>query len=194
MTHITPESRQSIYLPASQAGVRGGKFVAERSGGVSDPDVPSDIVNREPPRDGQLASAGNPYASSLDTVRDQVGNPWTTHPVTGGQALTVSLAFGELTKIRRVSAYLTKASWDDLQPLTRTQFDLKSPLYRRTYTAAPYTNANEEIPVGLVASNPLQFSFNLAPRAVGHHVLLLEIDHPDSGDATYQVIDLRYTN
>ncbi|WP_406503259.1 lytic polysaccharide monooxygenase [Streptomyces sp. NBC_00212] len=191
---ITPPSRQATYLTASQAWLRGGKFIDQKSGGISDPDVPSDIVNREPPRDGQIASAGNPFAFKLDGVRDEFGNEWNASPVRNGDAFTVDITFGGAVKIRRISAYLTQANWDSNQPLTRAQFDLASPVYRRAFSAAPYSEADEEIPVGLVAPTPLTFSFNLPQRSVGHHVVLLEIDHPDSGDATYQVIDLRFVS
>ncbi|MCD9899075.1 lytic polysaccharide monooxygenase [Streptomyces sp. MT29] len=191
---ITPASRQSIYLYGDQVGVRGGKFINTTIGGQSDRDVPSDIVNRTPPPDGQIASAGNPYASKLDGVRDEYGNEWKTHSVRNGEAMTVSLRGLDATKIRRVSAYMTKANWDPSQGLARAQFDLDNQAYTHTYNCAPYYQCDDELPWGLRPSNPHEFSVNLPYRSVGHHVLLLEIDHPDSGDATYQVVDLRYVN
>ncbi|MFD9473999.1 lytic polysaccharide monooxygenase [Streptomyces goshikiensis] len=190
---ITPASRQSIYLYGDQVGVRGGKFINTTLGGQSDRDVPSDIVNRMPPPDGQIVSAGNPYASKLDGVRDEYGNEWHAHSVRNGEAMTVSVR-GLASKIRRVSAYMTKANWDPFQRLTRAQFDLSNPAYTRTYTCAPYYQCDGELPWGLTPPNPHEFSFNLPYRSLGHHVILLEIDHPDSGEATYQVIDLRYVN
>ncbi|MGW8877644.1 lytic polysaccharide monooxygenase [Streptomyces mirabilis] len=191
--HIAPESRQRKYLMQNQAAVRGGKFIKAKSGGLSDPDVPSDIVNREPPQDGQIASAGNPYAFKLDGVRDEYGNEWNTNPVTNGQAITVAMSL-PMSKVRRVSAYITKSHWDPYQVLARAQFDLDHPVYSRAYTCAPYFNCNEELPSGPITPAPLAFSFALPQRSVGHHVVLLEIDDPTSGDAIYQVIDLRYTN
>ncbi|WP_330332563.1 lytic polysaccharide monooxygenase [Streptomyces sp. NBC_00536] len=190
---ISPESRQSTYLTQNQAGVRGGKFIKSTTGGLSDPDVPSDIVSRTPPPDGKIAGADNPYAYKLDGVRDEFGNAWNASPVADGQAVTVKISL-PLSKIRRISAYLTKPNWDALQVLTRVQFDLDNPVYARTFTHAPYFTGDEEIPAGLTPTDPLEFSFNLPQRPVGHHVLLLEFDDPASGDALYQVIDFRYTN
>ncbi|WP_406340262.1 lytic polysaccharide monooxygenase [Streptomyces sp. NBC_00648] len=194
LVSITPESRQTTYLMPAQVNTRGGKFITTTDGGQSDADIPSDVVNRTPPPDGKIASAGHPFAFKLDGTRDEYGNPWNTHPVRNSQALTIAMTFGGKVKVRRVTAYLTKANWDNQQVLTRAQFDLANPAYTRTYPAAPYSAADEELPDGLVAPTPMTFSFNLPQRQVGHHVLLLEIDHPDSGDATYQVIDFRYTN
>ncbi|WP_371589234.1 lytic polysaccharide monooxygenase [Streptomyces virginiae] len=159
---------------------------------TSDRDVPSDIVNRTPPADGQIASAGNPFASKLDGVHDEYRNPWNSHHVRSGDALTIEAAFEGTVKVRRVTVYITNVNWDPTQRLTRAQLDLGNPIYARTYPAAPYFAADDELPAGLVAPKPLAFSFNLPPRPVGHHVLLLEIDHPDSADATYQVLDLNY--
>nr|WSW49880.1 lytic polysaccharide monooxygenase [Streptomyces sp. NBC_01001] len=193
LTFMSPESRQKKYLLPSQAAVRGGKFIKSTAGGLPDSDVPSDIVNRTPPQDGQIASAGNPYAFKLDGVLDEFGNGWNASPVTNGQAITVQMTL-PVPKIRRISAYATTLNWDHTQLLSRAQLDLDNPVYTRTYPAAPYFNANEEIPVGLVPPNPLTFSFNMPQRPVGHHVVLLAIDLPDSGDAVYQVIDFRYTN
>ncbi|MER5728879.1 lytic polysaccharide monooxygenase [Streptomyces sp. NPDC002138] len=192
LKYMSPESRQVKYLMANQAAVRGGKFIRATEGGVSDPDVRSDIVNRLPPRDGQIASAGNPYAFKLDGVRDEFGNEWSTHPVRSGDSVTVSLAFDEQVKVRRVVAYLTKANWDRKQPLSRASFDLLNPVYLRSYPAAPYQEANKPIPNGLVAPTPFEFSFNLPARPVGHHVALFEFDDPGSADAFYFVIDWGY--
>ncbi|MFD9573472.1 lytic polysaccharide monooxygenase [Streptomyces sp. NPDC059982] len=190
---MSPESRQVKYLMPNQAFVKGGKFFRATEGGVSDPDVPSDIVNRLPPPDGRIASAGNPYAFKLDGVRDEFGNAWGANPVMGGNAIEISVGFELPVKVRRVVAWMTKPNWNATQELSRASFDLLNPVYRRTYPAAPYQEANKPIPEGLVAPTPLSFSFNLPPRPVGHHVLLLEFDDPGSGDAGYQVIDLRYT-
>ncbi|MFE3527016.1 lytic polysaccharide monooxygenase auxiliary activity family 9 protein [Streptomyces sp. NPDC059161] len=191
---ISPESRQAKYLTKAQAGTRGGKFITRPFGEVSDPDVPSDIVNRPPPQDGQIASAGNPFAAKLDGLVDEFGNPWRTTPVTSGRALAVVVQIDEPVKVRRVIAYITKPNWDPTRVLTRAQFDLGNPVHTRTYPAVPFQSANSPIPVGLVASKQLEFGFSLPTRPVGHHVLLVEFDLPDSGDAFYQVIDLRYTN
>ncbi|WP_406346851.1 lytic polysaccharide monooxygenase [Streptomyces sp. NBC_00648] len=190
---ISPESRQSKYLTQNQAGVRGGKFIKSTTGGLSDPDVPSDNVSRTPPPDGKIASADNPHAYKLDGIRDEYGNPWNTNAVTNGQALAVKISL-PMPKIRRISAFMTKSNWDNSQVLSRLQFDLNNPVYTRTYNCAPHFDCNEEIPNGLAPTDPLEFSFNMPPRTVGHHVLLLEFDDPTSGDALYQVIDFRYTN
>ncbi|MGO4460584.1 lytic polysaccharide monooxygenase [Streptomyces sp. M-16] len=190
---ISPESRQSKYLMQNQAGVRGGKFITSTTGNVSDRDVPSDIVNRTPPPDGKIASADNPYAYKLDGLRDEYGNEWNANPVANGQAVPVKISL-PLAKVRRISAFITKPDWDNHQVLTRAQFDLDNPVYLQTYRAAPHFDANEEIPHGLIPTNPLEFSFTMPQRSVGHHVLLLEFDDPSSGDALYQVIDFRYTS
>ncbi|MEV8015881.1 hypothetical protein AB0O76_05905 [Streptomyces sp. NPDC086554] len=46
----------------------------------------------------------------------------------------------------------------------------------------------------LIVTGPLEFSFNLPQRTVGRHVLLVEIDLPDTADVIYQSIDINYTN
>ncbi|MFF1481680.1 lytic polysaccharide monooxygenase [Streptomyces sp. NPDC058301] len=178
---IIPESRQTRYLDAAQAGVRSGKFIRTLDGGVSDPDVSSDTVNNTPPRDGQIASAGDAFASKLDRVRDAFGNPWTAHSVRSGQEMALKASVEG--RVRRVAVYITKLGWDSGQVLTRAQLDLHSPLYVRSYAAAIEGSSGD-----------LTASFDLPDRPSGHHVLLLEIDHPDTGDATYQVIDLGYVS
>ncbi|MEU4730736.1 lytic polysaccharide monooxygenase [Streptomyces sp. NPDC023588] len=191
ISRISPESRQMIYLGTAQAGVKGGKFITETAGNRLDPDVPSDIVNRTPPQDGRIASADNPFAFKLDGPTDEFGNEWKAHSVRSGDAVAFSIGFDSPVKVRRVTAYITKQNWNPSQALTRAQFDLPNPPYRRTFPAAPYHDANERIPVGVVAES-LEFALNLPRRAAGRHVLLLEIDHPDGTEATYQVIDLNY--
>ncbi|MFD9271599.1 lytic polysaccharide monooxygenase [Streptomyces goshikiensis] len=189
---VTPESRQTTYLLNALAAVKGGKFITTTSGGQPDPTASGDVVNRTPPSDGHIASAGNLLALALDGATDAFGNPWHKSNVRSGDTFSPTVQFGGSVKVRRVTVYSTKANWDPQQPLTRAQFDLTNPLYARTYTCAPYQACNDEIPVGLVASEPISIGFNLPQRPVGHHVLLMEIDHPDTTDATYQVIDLNY--
>ncbi|MCJ0875187.1 lytic polysaccharide monooxygenase [Streptomyces sp. AP-93] len=190
---VTPKSRQMIYLPEFRAEVSAGKFIEEQASGQSDRDIPSDMVNGQPPVDGRIASAGNPFASKLDGIQDESGNPWKAMAVQSGQAIPFSLTFDRQVKIRRVRVFITKADWDSGQSLSRRSFDLFNPLYSRTCSAAPYWEANGEVPEGLIAPSPFEFSLNLPVRSVGRHTLLLEIDYPDNGDALYQVFDLQYT-
>ncbi|WKU42735.1 lytic polysaccharide monooxygenase [Streptomyces sp. VNUA116] len=186
------QSRQEKYLMPGQYPLSRGKFIRETNSGISDPEFPADIVNNTPPQDQRIASADNPHALKLDGVLDEDGQPWTADRAKSGQAITLSYPLS-VRLIRRSVVYITKPSWDPQNKLTRAQFDLDNPVLTNTYTATPYYQAGEqEIPNGLKPTDPYEISFNLPTRPDGHHVLLVEIDLPDRGDAIYSVYDLRY--
>jgi len=105
---------------------------------VQDEQVPSDMINRQPPQDGEITSSGNPFALKLDGVTDELGNAWNKNDVRNDDATPLSIEFDTPPKIRRVVVYVTEANWDDSMPLARSSFDLHTPLYRWVYLSAPY--------------------------------------------------------
>jgi chitin-binding protein len=178
-----PASRAALRLEAWQAnGLEAGKFFPATESGLNDPYAPDDTVNAAPPADGRIASAGKDFAALLDEARSD----WPKHPVSSGQAFTLTWSFHAPHKTRRYNYFLTRQGWDTSSPLTRGQFE-PHPIHTHQNTCQPFWSCDDLLP-----ADPTTHEMVL-PQRTGYHVLLAVWEVADTPNAFYQVIDLEFT-
>ncbi|ARP88468.1 chitin-binding protein [Bordetella genomosp. 9] len=185
---FSPESRAVFaYLNGDlvendQNSLEAGKFFPATEGNLTDPIAPTDIKNNPPPADGQIASAGWPYARLLD----EPGTHWRKHKVRAGQPLTVSWNYSAAHVTRRWVYFMTKRGWDPQQKLTRASFEDK-PFFTVELRAQPYWEHTD----ALWPPSPTVHDVVL-PNREGYHVMLAIWEVANTGAAFYQVIDLDF--
>ncbi|ATL69681.1 hypothetical protein CRH09_29445 [Nocardia terpenica] len=226
MRVTTPPARsESADLAAFvREGLDAAKFFPATIGGLTDQfrpeDVPSaDDPGRTPPRDGAIASTGQPNARVLDepgAVR------WRRHAVGSGDTITVRWSTGTPRKVRRFNFFCTHPDWDPEQPLSRLQLRTHPadeftctvyggiapqspailgyhdpacrPFHTEVTACRAYWDPNAAKPFqdgGMLPATDEQFSLPL-PHRTGYHALLCTCEVADTGLAFYSVIDLDF--
>lgn len=178
----SPESRAVIYLAGWKAnGLESGKFFPATQAGLKDLVAPSDEKNSLPPKDGQIASAGNDFAAMLDEVKDD----WHKHRVKSGQEITFSWNFSARHKTRRYNYFMTQANWNPAEKLTRAQFE-NIPFVKFEEQCQPHWSCDNLLP-----TDPTEHPLVLPVRK-DYQVLLAVWEVADTGNAFYQVVDLLF--
>jgi chitin-binding protein len=179
---VTVPASRSDQAPGPYPSLESGKFFPGTFAGRMDPAAPTDAPNNTPPLDGQIASAGNVAAFDLDMP----GSHWAKQSVTSGREVDITWSFTAVQLTRRFSYFLTRDGWDPGQPLSRTQFE-DQPFHTVENTEQPFWENRS----ALTPHNPTTHSLRLPQRA-GYQVLLAVWEVADTGNATYQVIDLDF--
>lgn len=124
------------------------------------------------PLDGAIASGGNPNFSPLN---EQSSTRWYHVPVSSGKnTFNWKLTAAHSTTSWRF--FITKQNWDPNKPLSRTDFDLTPFCERFDNGAVPTSSVNIDCVV---------------PKRTGYNVILAVWDIADTGNAFYQVIDVK---
>ncbi len=178
---VVPASR-SYQAQGRYASLESGKFFPGTFAGRMDPLAPTDAPNNTPPLDGQIASAGNTAAFDLD----KPGSDWTKQAVASDREVDITWSFTALQLTRRFTYFLTRADWDPGQPLSRAQFEGR-PFCTLENTEQPFWENRGS----LAPQNPTLHRLRL-PKRAGYQVLLALWEVADTGNATYQVIDLDF--
>ncbi|WP_350262580.1 lytic polysaccharide monooxygenase (plasmid) [Pantoea sp. BJ2] len=171
-----------------------GKFFpATESNIYEEEPFSKDTPNNTPPKDEQIASAGNTVAIEvgMDDVLDPVSNKaWPTIEVKNGVRLPVVWTWqeGQIHVTRRYNYFITKADWDPAKKLSRAQFETK-PIYQIQFPENPHDEYRDS---ALWPSEPTIHNV-LLPERTGYHVLLSVWEVAETGNAFYQVFDLNFS-
>ncbi|QTO46690.1 lytic polysaccharide monooxygenase [Burkholderia latens] len=185
---ISPESRAMFAYLDGKLGyydvnsLEAGKFFPAAAAGLTDPVVPTDIVNNTPPPDGRLASGGFPAALFLD----EPGTHWKKHAVASGDVIEFSWNYSARHASRRWNYFITKRDWDPQRALSRDQFEAE-PFFRAEYLLQPFWEHED----GLWPPAPTTHEVVL-PEREGYHVVLAVWEVANTGNAFYQVIDFEF--
>lgn len=188
MAHvINPASRAQLAYRNGKlppGWLEAGKFFPSVASGLSDELASSDACNSTPPPDGKIASAGQPFASTLDEVETD----WQKHEVPSNNQLEIEWKFDIQCIVRRFNFFLTKDGWNPKQPLSRAQFETK-PFYQDEYVAIPFWEHKGMLERKGVTHDTIR----IPRRSPGHQVLLAVVETADTGSAYYEVVDLVYS-
>ena len=173
--------------------LEGGKFFPETRAGLTDPWATEDVPNREPPRDGHIASgdveAHPSHPVPAAAILNEAGRGrWPKHDVSPGETLQVTWSHSPQHKTRRWKAYITKPTWNPELPLTREQFELTQLMGGRELSCRPLWMCSDS----LVQKKPYVLNIQLPANYTGYHVLLAIWEMADTSNAIYQVIDLNF--
>jgi len=125
------------------------------------------------PADGQIASAGSPRWSELNT---QTSDRWTKREVQAGP-FAISWTFTANHVTRNWRYYLTKQDWNPNQPLSRASFDL-----------TPFCVID-----GNMVQPPKQVTHNcILPERTGHQLILGVWEVGDTSNSFYNIIDAKF--
>ncbi|MFJ9773014.1 lytic polysaccharide monooxygenase auxiliary activity family 9 protein [Kitasatospora sp. NPDC101157] len=184
-----PRSRADIHFKGGwpSNGLEAGKFFPATQVGLSDPDVPTDVVSgpKPVPPDGKIASGGSePTGAVLDEVRD-----WQKVDLRAGVEVPFQWGFSAKHRTRRYNYFVTKEDWDPSAPLSRAQFEREPFATYKPYGDMPYDKMPEaHDDPHLDKPHPVKL-----PNRSGYHVILGVWEVADTGHAFYQVIDVNFT-
>ncbi|MEU9454749.1 lytic polysaccharide monooxygenase auxiliary activity family 9 protein [Streptomyces sp. NPDC048277] len=183
-----PPSRAYLHFDGGWpfTGLEAGKFFPATEKGLSDPEVPTDVVSgpKTPPPDGRIASGGHePEAAVLDEVRD-----WPKVDLRSGAEIPVAWGYTMKHRTRRYNYFVTKPDWDPQAPLSRRQFEATPFAVHKPYGDTVYW----EMPEAHDDPNLDGHTIRL-PQRKGYHVILAVWEVADTGHAFYQVIDANFT-
>lgn len=185
---FSPASRAYFAWSAGQLDTgqlnqrEAGKFFPSVNSGLQDHIVSTDVPNQLPPPDGKIASANQ----GNGTFMDEPGTHWQKHDVLSGDILEISWNYTAAHLTRRWNYFITRPNWNPDLPLSRAQFE-DTPFYQVELSEQPFW----ENKTALTPPQPTEHDVILPMRS-GYHVLLAVWEVADTGNAFYQVIDLKF--
>ncbi|KTC24327.1 chitin-binding protein [Pseudomonas putida] len=195
---ISPATRSAIAIDEGLIyewhadEMEGGKnFPSEIAGPFPSP-YETDVASDVPPANGYILSGGETDARECVNFTNQemsqkLGREftWPLLEVKAGQTFQVKWKYAEAHMTRGYSWFITKDGWDPEKRISRAQLE-PEPFHKDFYTQTPYWEHSDTLKA------KTEHEVKLPTNKHGHHVIVLLWIVANTGNAFYQVFDVKF--